>query len=186
MNLFLRLLRVILHSFFRPRLGIMDTSVLTFWVLPWDLDINFHLTNSRYLSLMDLGRLDLMLRTGVGKQVREKKWGAVLGSAALRFRKGLNLFQRFELHTNLLYWDSKWLYMEQTFRRKGRILAIAYVKGMFVSAEGGVPLAQVFEILGTVPEVPPPTQTLQLFGDLDAALRKSYQEKEGHHGKTER
>ena len=43
-------------------------------VLPNDLDTNLHLNNGRYLTLMDLGRVDLMLRMGVMGELRRRRW----------------------------------------------------------------------------------------------------------------
>ena len=65
MNLFLRLIRVLLTIRSRGQLAPFEDSVLTFRVWPGDLDLNVHMNNGRYLTVMDLGRLDLMARTGL-------------------------------------------------------------------------------------------------------------------------
>lgn len=63
MNLWFRLLYLLLCSFFRPRLAApFGVSRLPFRVLPNDLDSNLHMTNGRYWNIFDLGRLDLILR----------------------------------------------------------------------------------------------------------------------------
>ncbi|HBU98209.1 MAG TPA: thioesterase, partial [Thalassospira lucentensis] len=56
MNLIFRLIRVLILSLVRSRLDPLDPSVLHFRAWPFDLDINVHMTNSRYFALMDLGR----------------------------------------------------------------------------------------------------------------------------------
>jgi hypothetical protein len=145
MNLLLRLIRVILHALNRSKLGIFDTSKLTFWVGPFDLDINRHMTNSRYLSLMDLGRTDLLLRSALGKRVWQNKWSAVLGSATVRWRKPLNIFQKFTLHTQLLGWDEKWVYIDQRIIAEGEVVCHALVKGIFVSKTGSIPITEVLK-----------------------------------------
>lgn len=48
------------------RLKPLDTSVLKMRTWPGDLDINFHMNNGRYLTLMDLGRFNLTIRSGQG------------------------------------------------------------------------------------------------------------------------
>jgi acyl-CoA thioesterase FadM len=148
MNLLLRLIRVLIHALFRQRLGLFDTSVLCFWVGPFDLDINRHMTNSRYLSLMDLGRLDLLIRFGLMKTVWKRKWGTVLGSANVRWRLGLTLFQSFELHTRTLGWDEKWLYMDQKVVRQGVVICHALLKGTFTSQGRTVPVAEILAYMG--------------------------------------
>ena len=65
MNLYLRLFILLIRALFKPRMATLDTSVLHFHVLPNDLDLHRHMNNGRYLSIMDLGRADLMLRTGI-------------------------------------------------------------------------------------------------------------------------
>lgn len=61
MNLWFRLLHLLLCSLFRPKLEApFGVSRLQFRVLPNDLDSNLHMTNGRYWNIFDLGRLDLM------------------------------------------------------------------------------------------------------------------------------
>ena len=136
MNLILRLLYVLLGTLRRPRLGPLDESVIRLRVLPNDLDTNLHLNNGRYLTLMDLGRVDLLVRLGVVREMRRRRWGGVVASLTVRFRRPLNLFHRFELHTRLLCWDDRWFYMEQRFVRAGETAAVAVVKARFVAAGG--------------------------------------------------
>ena len=74
MNLFLRLFYVLAAGFFRERLKVLDTSILNLAVFPNDLDIYGHMNNGRYLTLMDLGRMDLIVRTGLGKTAGQNRW----------------------------------------------------------------------------------------------------------------
>ena len=55
MNLILRMIKVLVAALFGQRLGVLDSSILTFRVWPNDLDINLHMNNGRYLTIMDLG-----------------------------------------------------------------------------------------------------------------------------------
>ena len=138
MNLFFRLIRIIIHAFYRPELHFLDTSIVTFRVWPLDLDINSHMTNSRYLSVMDLGRTDLLIRTGLGKLSWQKKWGSVLGSATIRWRRGLKLFQKYEIHTRVVGWDDKWFYLDQKILSGGHVISHAIVKAIFVKKGGSL------------------------------------------------
>ncbi|HEV2566447.1 MAG TPA: hypothetical protein VGU19_15340 [Microvirga sp.] len=66
MNLWLRVLHLIVTSVFRARLDpVRDVSRLTFRVWPHDLDTSLHMNNGRYWTLMDLGRTDMMIRSGL-------------------------------------------------------------------------------------------------------------------------
>ena len=51
------------------------------------------MNNGRYWSLMDLGRTDLMLRTGLWRAVLRHRWVPVVNAGAIRFRRELRLFQ---------------------------------------------------------------------------------------------
>ena len=57
MNLYFRLLLFMLRVRRRSRLSIWDTSHVTFRVNPADLDVQRHMNNGRYLTLMDLGQI---------------------------------------------------------------------------------------------------------------------------------
>lgn len=156
MNLIFRLLKTILLYFLRPtRRGILEESVVRFRVWPNDLDTNQHMNNGRYLTLMDLGRLDLLLRNGAIRHVLRNKWYPVLAGTQIRFRRPLNLFQKFEIRTRIVGWDAKWVFLEQIILRNGDVALQAYLKGVFVGPKGSVPITRLMELMG-VSEPPPP------------------------------
>jgi acyl-CoA thioesterase FadM len=138
-NLFFRMWRVFIAARFRSRVDLLDSSELRFLVLPTDLDINMHMTNARYLSFMDLGRTDLLLRTGLLPLLWRKRWMPVVGHVEIVFRRSLRPFQRFRLKSRLLCWDAKWLYLEQRIESADGVHAVAYVRGLFRSRNGSVP-----------------------------------------------
>src|SRR5688500_20400617 len=113
MNLILRLILVILRARRAPRLGPLDESVIHARVLPTDLDLNLHLNNGRALTLMDLGRVDLMFRMGVVGELRRRGWNPVIASLTVQFRRSLRLGQRFSIHTLTLCWDQRRVSVEQ-------------------------------------------------------------------------
>jgi YbgC/YbaW family acyl-CoA thioester hydrolase len=163
MNLIIRFIRVFISALLRSPIGLLDSSTLRFRVLPTDLDINLHMTNARYLSFMDLGRTDLLLRAGMLNMLRQERWKPVVGNIDIKFRRSLNPFQTFELQTRLLCWDEKWLYLEQSLESEAGVHAIATVRGLFVGREGSVPSRVVLDYLGRREESPPfPEQVLCL------------------------
>lgn len=114
MNLWFRLLHLLLCSFFRPRLDApFGVSRLPFRVLPNDLDSNLHMTNGRYWNIFDLGRLDLILRMGLGRVALREKWAPIVGAGTIQFRRELKPFQRFTLETRLVGWVGTRVIMEQ-------------------------------------------------------------------------
>lgn len=178
MNLLVRLLKtLLLFLLFPRRMDILGWSVVRFRCWPNDLDTNFHMNNGRYMTLLDLGRLDLLLRTGSAAPAFKRKWYPVLAAVQMRFRKPLNLFQKFEIHTRIVSWDGKWVYLEQKILRKGSLVTHAFLKGAFVGPKGTVPIAELVALLGRT-EPPPPLPAefeawLKAEGGMAEATRKA-------------
>jgi acyl-CoA thioesterase FadM len=138
---------------FKPRLGVFDECSVALRVWPNDLDVNLHLTNSRYLLAMDLGRWDFGARTGMTREMVRRRWFPVVGSATLRFRRGLRPFQRYTLRTRLVAWDEKWCWFEQRFCVGDAIYAVGRVKVLFRGPAGNVPTRELIAVCGAT-EVP--------------------------------
>ena len=132
----------------RPPLDPLGTSVLRFRVWPNDLDVNLHMNNGRFLSVMDLGRFDLSFRTSLGRAMLRNRWKPLVGGITMRYRRSLEPFARYELHTRLLGWDGKWFFLEQRFLKGGDLAAEGVVRALFRSREGNVPTAEVLRRMG--------------------------------------
>lgn len=147
MNLLFRLMLVIFGSFFRRRLHPLSESILHLRVLPNDLDLNMHMNNGRYLAIMDLGRIDLLLRADLLSTLVKQRWQPLAGAVNIRFRQSLLPFAKYRLHTKIVAWDEKWFYIEQRFERKNRLIAYAHVKALFRSPNGNVRPDEVLGLL---------------------------------------
>lgn len=155
MNLYLRIFLVWLFAHFKPRLHHVTTPArLTMWVMPTDLDTNGHMNNGRYFTIMDLGRYDLILRSGLKTVMKAKKSVPVLSASTIRHRLDLDVFQQYHLDTRLVCWDKKWMYIEQRFiyasgPKRDVVAAIALLKGGFYdrSAKKMVPTQELLDIL---------------------------------------
>lgn len=115
MNLYLRLLLAFAGAWRAPALHHEEISERQFRVWPHDIDLFGHMNNGRYLQIMDVARVDWMLRTGVIGAMRRNRWGAVLGGGVVRFRRSLKPLQRYRVRTRLICWDDRWFYHEHTF-----------------------------------------------------------------------
>jgi acyl-CoA thioesterase FadM len=144
----LRLWYTLATGLARPRLGILDESTVRLRVWPNDLDTNVHMTNSRYLLAMDIGRWDFALRTGMMRQMWRRRWFPILGSATLRFRRGLDPFGCYSLGTRLVAWDEKWCWFEQRFSVGDALHAVGRVKVLFRGPNGQVPTAELIAACG--------------------------------------
>ncbi|MDH4273684.1 MAG: thioesterase family protein [Gammaproteobacteria bacterium] len=156
MNLIFRMLRVFTLAWLRGRLTPTETSVVSFRVLPNDLDVFMHMNNGRYPTMMDLGRLDLITRIGMSTFMFQRRWYPIVAALHLRFRRPLYLFQRYTLQSRIRYWDEKWFYIEQQFIRGEDVVAVGWIKGLIRGPEGNIPTAVVLQAVGSPMESPPP------------------------------
>ncbi|WP_136708326.1 MULTISPECIES: acyl-CoA thioesterase [Agromyces] len=152
------LFRTLLHLLFlsrrKPDLGYRDVARTRFITLPTDLDINRHMNNGVYFSIMDVARFDMLVRNGVWKMMLDKGWYPVVASETITFRKSLGLWDRFTIESRLVGHDDKAVYMEQRFVRpdaKGEpeIYATGFIRARFLRRAGGtVPMSEIVEALG--------------------------------------
>lgn len=153
MNMYLRLLVLMVSVRLRPRLSLWDTARTRFRVNLADLDPLMHMNNGRYLSLLDLGRMDLMLRSRFWPVIKERGWYPVVAGQTITYYRSLKLFERFELRTEVMGADERWIYMHQRFYRRGDLVADAVVRARFLRRSGGsVDVAEVMEAAGGLPE----------------------------------
>lgn len=148
MNLFIRLIVVVLAAFRKPAVAMLDETRLSMRVWPNDLDTNAHMNNGRYLTVMDLGRVDLIVRSGLWPVVRARKWYPVLGAAAMVYRRSLAPFQRYALTTRVLGWDEKWIFIEHRFMVGDTLHARGVVKTLFLKGREKVPTADIARSIG--------------------------------------
>ncbi len=139
MNLFLRLFYVVVASFFRPRLPAgQATSELILLTLPNDLDLNLHVNNGRYLTLCDLNRVDLFMRTGLARVMLKRGWIPIIAEHTMSYRRPLAVFKRFKATMELTHWDEKHFFMSHSFTMNGKIIAEGTSKGVVRSKVGVV------------------------------------------------
>jgi acyl-CoA thioesterase FadM len=146
-------------SFFKPRIDFADEISLKLRVLPNDVDINRHLNNGRFLTLLDLGSIDLFLRSGLFFRAIRHGFKPMIGGLIVTYRRGLSLLERYSLNMQLAAWDDRWNYFKFEFKkRNGRLAAAGYFKGAFVSKNGWVPNSTADEVFGHIrgPCVLPP------------------------------
>ena len=182
MNLWFRLLWLALALLWRRKLDPRhDVSRLTYRVLPTDLDLNGHMNNGRYLTIMDLGRLDHVLRSGLWRPIWQNGWAPMLGSAVIRYRREMRLMQRFTLETRIAAWSDTTAVMEQTFLiasgpQKGQMAARALVKAGFYDRKDRsfVTVKRLIAELGLPDqetESPPLTPEIEAFLKAETLLR---------------
>ena len=176
MNLWLRLLLLLVTAPFRPRIAVPDgVSRLHFRVWFNDLDTNGHVNNGRYWTLFDLGRTDIMIRMGLLKAVLKHRWTPIVGGGAIRFRRELKLFQPFVLETRIVAWTENRVVFEQRILSDGDVVATRalVLAGLYDrKARGYVPIDVIYGKVGVEGVAAPALDAaVQALLDLDGAMK---------------
>jgi acyl-CoA thioesterase FadM len=154
MNLWLRLIWMLLTVWRRRRVAMLEASSLRMTVMPNDLDFNGHVNNGRFLTLADVGRMDFVLRSGAGRAAFAQRALPIVGDSLAKFRRDLKVFDRFDLQTRLLGWDDKWTFMEHRFMRHGRVLGVVVIRGLFKGPQGPISPQAFLDFMGLKAEAP--------------------------------
>ncbi|MDF1856348.1 acyl-CoA thioesterase [Pseudooceanicola sp.] len=84
-------------------------------VMPWDLDFMGELNNGLTLTFYDMGRIPFVLRIGAWKTFQKNGLSLTIAGSAVRYRRRLTLFEKFEQRTRVAGWDARFLYFDQSF-----------------------------------------------------------------------
>ena len=157
MHVIFRTLLILLKARRRPRTSIFDAAEITLRALPTDVDILRHINNGQYFSLFDLGRYDLMARSGFWQGANAKGWYPVVQSELITFRKSVNLWKKFQIYTKLIGMDEKCFYIEHRVVLDGEIYVRGLVAGRLLSKKGPVSNAEILALAAEIGhEVPEP------------------------------
>lgn len=153
----------------RGALDPLQESRIPMRVWATDIDPYLHLNNGRYLTLMDMGRLDLGVRTGLAKVSLQRGWMPVAGAATIKFRRELRAFARFELTSRIAHWDDRWLYFEHRMLRDGSVHTWGAVKVAVRHWGRPVPPAEYLAAVGVQSATPEPEGELARWIDVQRA-----------------
>jgi acyl-CoA thioesterase FadM len=165
-NLLCRLLWLFLSWRSRSACDALGPCSTPFRVLPSDLDLLRHVNNGVYFSLLDLGRMDLMLRSGAYALFRARGWYPVVAAETMRFRRSLRLLQRFTIETSVVGWDEQAFLIEQKFVRGAEVVAEAIVRARLLKRAGGtVSTEEALQLLAKATSSPPLVPWLSLWNE---------------------
>ncbi|MGH1357955.1 MAG: thioesterase family protein [Burkholderiaceae bacterium] len=136
MNLYFRLVWTLLRCWLGKPIHSDQTLVVRRRVLLNDLDINLHLNNGRYLTLLDLAILEFFARSQFLAPMLRKKWRPMAGGAVITFRRQLSALQAYDLHFRWSCSDDRWNYMTFEFIADGQLCAAGIMKGGLVGKDG--------------------------------------------------
>lgn len=171
MNLMWRLLWTMIFSRYTSKVNIFSECSTYFRVLPTDIDVFRHMNNARYFSLMDVARVDFLIRSGYYYQLSKKKIYPVVASEMIRFKKSLKLFQHFQLTSRLLGWNDKFFFIEHCFKRKNQTYAQGIIKSCFLRKSGGaMDSHSIAKIMNINPASPPLPNWVLAWQDAEQAF----------------
>lgn len=131
---------------------------------PWLCDYQRHMNNSRYLELMDYGRTQFFVRSGLLSQFMKGKISGVAAATQIVYRRPIDWMESYRLETQLVSWDDRWYIHEQRFRKaNGEISAHAYVRSMLRDKDGPVNIGSFLAANGVVGQPAPPSEALKEF-----------------------
>jgi acyl-CoA thioesterase FadM len=179
MNLWFRLIWLLATFRMRPRLEMPGgASLLSFRVWFHDLDTSLHMNNGRYWTLMDLGRTDLVLRSGLWRAILRHRWVPVVNAGTIRFRREMRLFRSFNLETRILCWSENWLVMQHRMLMQGRdggeiVAAVALVRAAIYDrrVRAYVPVERLLAEIGITAQSPAPSPEVAAFLASEEVLR---------------
>lgn len=129
---------------------------------PWDLDMWMELNNGRSLTLYDLGRVPLAMRTGLGKTLMDRKWLMTMAGVTVRWRRRVRMFDRVTMKSRALCWDDKFFYIEQSMWLKNGECASHVLYRVAVTDKNGIVRPpRVAEAMGITDPSPTPPDWVQ-------------------------
>ncbi len=148
MNLYFRLFFALLRAWRLPRFSVGTTLERHFRVLPNDIDINGHMNNGRYLTMVDLMLMEYFVRIGFAGVLIKRGWRPMSGGSFITYRRGLKPFQTYRLRYKIDASNEFWNFMRFEFLDGDKVCASGYMKGAAVSKAGLVPNTKSYEALG--------------------------------------
>jgi acyl-CoA thioesterase FadM len=161
-----------------PKVDLLATTRVMLRAWPNDLDLNLHVNNGRYLSLADIGRIHWFSRTGLLHVARRERAFPVVGDAVAKFRRDLKIFESVEIHTRLVGWDRRWGFIEHRFVRRGRVIGVVLIRGVFKGPEGPLDPAVLLAAVGHSEPSPELPEWVTQFRDSSESLSRMLREEE--------
>lgn len=172
MNLFFRRLWVFLRAQLSSKNGVFtNVFSLNFRVWLTDQDTFLHLTNSRYLSFSDLGRMNMLIRTGIWGLLRDESWELVVCSQTRTIARMLKSPQTFEMACQITGWTDDYLAICHRFQRGEKIHAEVNTLMTVQGSDGAAVPIPMF--LAALKVSDPSPELTSVFADLVDRARNS-------------
>src|SRR6056297_1301440 len=121
----------------------LDTGTKHHRAWPWDTDMYGELNNGRILTLLELGRWELAVESGLLQEMRRRRAAFAVAGASVRYRRRVPLSARYRVETRPLGWDVRFRYVDQSMGM-GLVAANHRVlRAGFVGADGRWPPREI-------------------------------------------
>lgn len=137
MHMIFRTIIMFLKKRFLTKAQFSEKTTVTMRVMPTDLDMLWHVNNGVYFSFMDFGRWDMIFRNGVFDLATKNGWYSVVAGETIKFKKSLELWDKFQIETQIMGHDDKYFFIMQKFMRGNDLCATGLVKVRFLKRKGG-------------------------------------------------
>lgn len=129
---------------------VSDDSVVDFRVWLTDVDASI-MNHAAVMTVMETGRLDLMVRSGFLGLVLERGWYIASRGITVQFLRPLKLFQKARLITRVSHVSADWIYIEHQVVRDGKVAAVALVQSAVKAGRERVDYEEIATTLGIGP-----------------------------------
>lgn len=151
-----------------PKLGLFETHVSHHYCMPWDLDLWLELNNGRTLTLYDLGRVPMAIRTGAAQASKAAGIGMVVAGASVRYRKRVTMLKKVEMRSRFVGFDAKFIYFEQSmWFADGTCANHILIRGAAVKKGKMVPPIELVSRIDPELEMHPLPDWVQAWADAD-------------------
>ena len=138
-------------------LDLADTSEIEIRCQLNDIDNFFEMNNGRVLTLFDLGRTDLAIRSGLGKMLLKKRWGLVVAGSTIQYRKRIRAFDKVTIKTRVVAFEDRWIYIEQSMWVKDKPCSSALLRTGVTKGGRVIDSQEVLDAMGKSDWKLPPT-----------------------------
>ena len=125
----------LLQAKFRPGLTVNEVSIITFRVWVSDIDSSI-MNHAAMMTVMEAGRIDLMVRSGFFKLARKEKWYFPTSAISVQFYRPLKALQKANLSTQVIHVTPTDIYLQQKIMRNEKEIARCIVKSRVKKRKG--------------------------------------------------
>lgn len=132
-----------------------------FRCMPWDIDLFLEMNNGRILTLYDIGRFDLSIRSGLAKILKQKRWGLVVAGSSVRYRRRVKMFDKVVMRTQIVGFDDRWIYIAQSMWVKGQPSSSVLLRTGITVKGKTIPPAEVLDAMNVSNWKPEPSSWVE-------------------------